>query len=82
MHSECGGQRRRAGLSMCDARKEQSGGSSMNRKHNKRGGTNRCPLSFMCLSISCSCALILSTFYLRLWRVRSGYFLGVGSLIW
>ncbi len=52
----------------------------MNGKRNKRGGTSRCPLSFMRLSIPR--ALILPTFYLRLWRLRSGYCLGVGSLIW
>ena len=48
-------------------------------RNKQRGGTSRCPLSFMRLSIPR--ALILPTFYLWLGRVWSGYFLGVGSLI-
>lgn len=52
----------------------------MNEKRNKRGGISRCPLPFMHLFYFMR--PFLPTFYLRIWRVRSGYFLGVGSLIW
>ncbi len=52
----------------------------MNEKRNKRRGTSWCPFSFMRLSIPR--AFSLPTFYLRLGRLRSGYFLGVGSLTW
>ncbi len=50
----------------------------MNGKRNERGHQQVPPL-FMCLSIPR--ALILPTLSLRLGRLRSGYFLGVGSLI-